>query len=143
MIPVLVASSRAKCFAFPDVCKTPTPAGAVPIPYPNIAMGSQASGAKRVKVQRAHSVLRQGDKFSMSTGDEAGVGGNVVSQKFKGKCEVMGGWPKVRVEGKKIAFQTVPMGQNGGSGPGALGGGVDPGQSGSAALSPVLEASWR
>ena len=27
---------------FPDVCLTPTPAGPVPIPYPNIAMGPMA-----------------------------------------------------------------------------------------------------
>ena len=27
---------------FPDVCLTPTPAGPVPIPYPNIAMGPTA-----------------------------------------------------------------------------------------------------
>jgi hypothetical protein len=29
-------------FAFPDVCLTPSPAGPVPIPYPNIAMGPTA-----------------------------------------------------------------------------------------------------
>ena len=32
-----------QCFAFPDTCKTPTPGGPVPIPYPNIAMVNQAS----------------------------------------------------------------------------------------------------
>ena len=26
------------CFAFPDVCLTPTPAGPVPIPYPNMGL---------------------------------------------------------------------------------------------------------
>jgi Toxin PAAR-like domain len=29
--------------AFPDVCKTPAPAGPVPIPYPNIALGTGTS----------------------------------------------------------------------------------------------------
>ncbi len=32
--------SGGKSIAFPDVCKTPTPGGPVPIPYPNIAMSS-------------------------------------------------------------------------------------------------------
>jgi len=28
---------------FPDVCKTPSPGGPIPIPYPNIAKSSDAS----------------------------------------------------------------------------------------------------
>ena len=36
--------------AFPDVCKTPSPAGPIPIAYPNVAMASQGQkGAKKVK----------------------------------------------------------------------------------------------
>ena len=35
---------------FPDVCKTPSPGGPIPIPYPNIGMSSNTSkGAKKVK----------------------------------------------------------------------------------------------
>lgn len=34
--------------SFPDVCKTPSPAGLVPIPYPNIAKSADtAKGSKR------------------------------------------------------------------------------------------------
>ena len=36
--------------AFPDVCKTPTPGGPVPIPYPNISKSSDTGkGTKKVK----------------------------------------------------------------------------------------------
>lgn len=31
-----VAGGRRRNFSFPDVCKTPTPGGPVPIPYPNV-----------------------------------------------------------------------------------------------------------
>lgn len=35
--------------AFPDVCKTPSPGGPIPIPYPNIAKSSDtAKGGKKV-----------------------------------------------------------------------------------------------
>ena len=41
------ASTRegGKCFAFPDVCKTPAPpAPFVPVPYPNMARPNRADG---------------------------------------------------------------------------------------------------
>ena len=33
---VVHKASNGVTIAFPDVCKTPTPAGPIPIPYPNI-----------------------------------------------------------------------------------------------------------
>jgi len=99
---------------FPDVCKTPSPAGPVPIPYPNIAMLSDGSGSKKVKIQNKET-LRKGDSIRMSTGDEAGcAGGGVVSNKIKGAAELKMGWPKVKVEGKEVGHMTVPAGMNGG-----------------------------
>jgi len=38
------------CLAFPDVCKTPSPGGPVPIPYPNTGMGS--GGSKKTRLGR-------------------------------------------------------------------------------------------
>ena len=36
--------------SFPDVCKTPSPGGPIPIPYPNIAKSSDTSqGTKKVQ----------------------------------------------------------------------------------------------
>ena len=45
MILALIASSQAKCF--PDVCKTPTPAGPVSLPYGKPASGPEVVGNPR------------------------------------------------------------------------------------------------
>jgi hypothetical protein len=58
---------------FPDVCKTPTPAGPVPIPYPNIAKSSDTSeAAKKVKADGAEIIAKHSD-FKKSEGDEVGT----------------------------------------------------------------------
>ena len=90
--------------AFPDVCKTPTPAGPVPIPYPNIAMSSDtAQGSKKVKCD-GNPICLENSNFKMSTGDEAGTaGGGVVSNKIKGKAEFVNFSFDVKVEGKGVA----------------------------------------
>ena len=89
--------------AFPDVCKTPSPAGPIPIPYPNIAMSSDtAQGAKKVKCD-GNPVCLENSNFSMSTGDEAGsAGGGVASSKIKGKAEFVNYSFDVKFEGKGV-----------------------------------------
>jgi hypothetical protein len=92
--------------AFPDVCKTPSPAGPIPIPYPNIAKASDtAKGASSVKCD-GNPVCVENSNFSMSTGDEAGsAGGGVVSNKIKGKAEFVNFSFDVKAEGKGVARQ--------------------------------------
>jgi hypothetical protein len=47
---VVHKSSNGVAIAFPDVCKTPSPSGPIPIPYPNIAKSADTSkGAKRTR----------------------------------------------------------------------------------------------
>lgn len=68
----------------PDVCKTPSPGGPIPIPYPNIAKSSDlVKGTKTVKVDGRKMAAVKGSEFSMSTGDEAGTAGGVSSSTFK------------------------------------------------------------
>jgi hypothetical protein len=74
---------------FPDVCKTPTPAGPVPIPYPNIGKSSDTSGGPSSVTTDGEMPMTKGAKYAMSSGDEAGNLGGVVSSKFKGACEYM------------------------------------------------------
>ena len=74
---------------FPDVCKTPTPAGPVPIPYPNIGKSSDTSGGPSSVTTDGEMPMTKGAKYSMSAGDEAGSLGGVMSSKFKGSCEYM------------------------------------------------------
>lgn len=101
---VVHASSNGITQAFPDVCKTPTPGGPVPMPYPNIAMSSDtASGTKKVKCD-GNPVCIADSNFSMSTGDEAGsAGGGVASNKIKGKAEFVNYSFDVKFEGKGVA----------------------------------------
>jgi hypothetical protein len=102
MRTVVHAKSDGLCIGFPDLCLTSTPAGPVPIPYPNIAMSSDTSeGSKDVKAD-GESLMFQGATFSTSTGDEAGSVGGVVSNCTKGKAKFVLYSFDVKVEGKNV-----------------------------------------
>lgn len=63
----------------PDVCKTPSPGGPVPIPYPNIAtQSSLKKGTKTVKA-KGKMIAVKGSQYGSSNGDEAGTAGGVKS----------------------------------------------------------------
>lgn len=67
----------------PDVCKTPTPGGPVPIPYPNISQSTTlAKGTTTVKADGGMMIAIKGSEFSMSNGDEPGSIGGVKSSTF-------------------------------------------------------------
>lgn len=100
---VVHKASNGVTIAFPDVCKTPTPAGPIPIPYPNIAMSTDTDkGTKKVKCD-GESTCVQDSNFKMSTGDEAGSAGGVASSKIKGKAEFVNFSFDVKFEGKSVA----------------------------------------
>ncbi|MDH5415216.1 MAG: DUF4150 domain-containing protein [Flavobacteriaceae bacterium] len=98
---------------FPDVCKTPAPpAGPIPIPYPNIGKSSDTSkGPKKVKVD-GKMPMTKGAKYSMSTGDEVGSIGGIVSGKIKGECEYMMYSFDVKFEGKNVCRLGDPLFHN-------------------------------
>lgn len=101
-LSVVHADSGGVSMAFPDVCKTPSPAGPIPIPYPNVAKSSDtAQGATTVKCD-GNPVCVKDSNFSMSTGDEAGSAGGVVSGKIKGKAEFVNFSFDVKIEGKNV-----------------------------------------
>jgi hypothetical protein len=67
----------------PDVCKTPSPGGPVPIPYPNISQSATlAKGTTTVKADGGMMIAVKGSEFSLSNGDNAGVAGGVKSSTF-------------------------------------------------------------
>ena len=67
----------------PDVCKTPSPGGPVPIPYPNISQSTTlAKGTTTVKADGGMMIANKGSEFSLSNGDNAGVAGGVKSSTF-------------------------------------------------------------
>ncbi len=109
---VVHASSNGVATAFPDVCKTPTPAGPVPIPYPNVAMSSDTSqGSQTVKMD-GNPIMLKKSVFATSTGDEAGSVGGVVSNTIKGKAEFVNYSFDVKVEGKNVPRLGDMMVQN-------------------------------
>lgn len=100
---VVHKASNGVTIAFPDVCKTPTPAGPIPIPYPNIAMSTDTDkGTKKVKCDGESTCVKDSN-FKMSTGDEAGSAGGVASSKIKGKAEFVNFSFDVQFEGKNVA----------------------------------------
>lgn len=97
--------------AMPDVCKTPSPAGPIPIPYPNMASFMQANPStcsKKVKILN-QPIFCKGSKIMMTSGDEPGVAGGVVSGKIKGTAEATSFSMKVKVEGKEVVYHTCMM----------------------------------
>src|SRR5262245_23859517 len=74
------SSSGATAATLPDVCKTPSPGGPVPIPYPNLSeTASLSNGTTTVKANGARMCAIKGSKFARSNGDEAGTVGGVKS----------------------------------------------------------------
>lgn len=103
------------CMAFPDTCKTPTPVGTVPVPYPNTAMLMQANPATcSMKVMVLNqSVVTKQTQIPVTTGDEGGVEGGVVSSMIKGPAKFTLGSMKVKIEGQPAIYQTCMCSQNG------------------------------
>lgn len=70
-LSVVHKNSNGVTIAFPDVCKTPAPAGPIPIPYPNIAQSRDtAKGTKPTKISPLESpvnITRQPEQFSGKT----------------------------------------------------------------------------
>ncbi|HTJ82913.1 MAG TPA: PAAR-like domain-containing protein [Polyangiaceae bacterium] len=94
---MLPASNRGPgmSFGFPDVCATPTPAGPVPTPYPNMAMNAQASPFSQTVKVNMMNALNQMSQIALSSGDEAGSAHPTV----KGPQRYTMGSPNVYVDG--------------------------------------------
>lgn len=109
-----------------DVCRTPVtrpvedpaqrtaePAD-VPVAYVNTAFLQQATLptlAQKVFIVGKHAATTNTEIW-MSTGDEAGTGGGVVSGSVAGPCRVKTGSRKVFVEGHGAAYLGVMVGHN-------------------------------
>lgn len=100
----------------PDVCKTPTPGGPVPLPYPNIARSQDLKkGTKDVTADGGHSIAVKGSEFSRSTGDEPGtVGGVKSSTQLKEATWLLYSFD-VKMEGKNACRLTDKMLMNHGN----------------------------
>ena len=106
-----------------DVCKTPLPpadaaaAGIteeVAVPYTNTAALQQATLptlAQKVFIVGKHAATTNTEIW-MSSGDEAGTGGGVVSGSGAGACRSKAGSRKVFIVGHGAAYLGVMVGHN-------------------------------
>lgn len=83
-----VTKQGGQCMGMPDVCKTPAPpAPPVPIPYPNMAMPPMGNPATTKVLIGGMPALTKASKITLSSGDEPGVAGGVISGKNMGPAE--------------------------------------------------------
>lgn len=96
----------------PDVCKTPSPGGPVPVPYPNIAQSiTLSNGTTTVKGDKAMAA-NKGSKFAMSNGDNAGTLGGVKSNVFMKEATWILYSFDVKMDGKNACRLTDKMFHN-------------------------------
>ncbi len=61
----------------PDVCKTPSPGGPIPVPYPNVAKQSSLQGGTTTVRAHGQMIAVKGSQYASSNGDEAGTAGGL------------------------------------------------------------------
>jgi hypothetical protein len=98
----------------PDVCKTPSPGGPVPIPYPVIiSMSSDlANGTTTVKADGGNMIAVKGSEFSRCTGDEPGTAGGVKSSTNMKEAKWILYSFDVKMDGKNACRKTDKMTMN-------------------------------
>jgi hypothetical protein len=84
----------------------------VPIPYPNIGKASDTSSGPTSVTVDGQMPMTKDAKYMMSTGDEAGSIGGVISNKIKGPCEFMMYSFDVKFEGKNVCRLGDPLFHN-------------------------------
>lgn len=115
----------------PDVCKTPSPGGPVPIPYPNVAKSSDLKRGTKSVVLSGQPAGIASSSIRTSSGDEAGTaGGGLISGKTKGTLKWLRYSFDVKFEGKGVVRFLDEGIHNGNSGNtyGKLQGGTYPGK---------------
>lgn len=115
MFPASNNGPLGQCLGAPDVCNTPSPSGAAPIPYPNLGMLVQSNPAtvsNSVKIFSFKAATVK-TEILMSTGDEAGsAGGGVVCAMIKGPCKYKLGSMSVKIEGQQAVYHGSIIGHN-------------------------------
>jgi hypothetical protein len=101
----------------PDVCKTPSPGGPVPVPYPVIISISSDldKGTKTIKVDSGNMAAVKGSEFSRCTGDEPGTAGGVKSSTNMKEATWLLYSFDVKLEGKNACRLTDKMLMNHGN----------------------------
>lgn len=103
------------CQAFPDTCKTPSPVGPQPVPYPNLAPCPTAkSGTFSAKVFiNGSKAFNLKTEIPMSQGDQPGLAGGVISGKIMGEVKYTKGSTSVFIEGPPAVIMGATTTHNG------------------------------
>lgn len=104
--------------AFPDVCLTPSPAGPVPVPYPNIAMGPMAVPNVPNILFMGTPAHNLGTTIPMTNGDNAGLATGVASGTVMGPSRHLTGAFSVLIKGMPASRLTSISLQNNTNAPG-------------------------
>ena len=96
----------------PDVCNTPMGPNMVPVPYPILGKFDTVIRQKVTVRMTGLATITRGSRITMVTGDEAGVGGGVVSGKNLGYCKPIRYSTTVRVQGEEVVYNTSQMEMN-------------------------------
>jgi uncharacterized Zn-binding protein involved in type VI secretion len=120
-----VATATGVCFAFPDLLLTPSPNGAVSMPYPNVAQLSQADPVATDVTAGGKAVVHEDSTISTSTGGEPGSLGAAdpaASGSYLGACtfEASSLSATVKVNGRRVVRQGDTTSQNGGNATGTV-----------------------
>ncbi|WP_089724375.1 PAAR-like domain-containing protein [Candidatus Thiosymbion oneisti] len=100
----------------PDVCKTPVGSTLVPVPYMIVAdLSDSFATSPNVRFGGQPVFVHDQSKISHVTGDEAGIGGGIVSGTYKGIVESVEGSSTVRVNGKPVVRHGDPCKMNNGN----------------------------
>ena len=97
----------------PDVCKTPSPGGPVPMPYPNVAKSSDLTRGTKSVALAGQPAGTASSSIRTSSGDEAGTaGGGIISGKTKGTLKWLRHSFDVKFEGRNVCRVGDPMWHN-------------------------------
>lgn len=107
--------------AMPDVCKTPAPpAPPIPIPYPNMGELVMAVPPVPTVLVSGAPALNKASKIPLSSGDEPGVEGGLVSGTFMQEIEFTMGSMVVTIGGKPAVRMDDPIKANKGNAMGTV-----------------------
>ena len=110
-----------QAMATPDTCNTPAPPAApVPVPYVNFAMTQMASPTSTKVLVGGSPALMKTSEIPLTSGDEPGVTGGVVSGTFIQKAQFTAASMVVSFEGKGAARMADLMQANKGNAIGAI-----------------------
>ena len=95
-----------------DVCLTPVGPDLAPVPYPNIAQPELGDPTCEKVLICGMPALNKSSSISLTNGDQAGVGGGVMSGRIMGEATFTEGSLKVKFQGNPAVRLTASTSQN-------------------------------